>query len=163
LLQGPQCLGNFREWVERQVELHQSLTQFIVGDGKRIHGIVQSFARDLPKWRIGSHQRPQPRVLKLLFAPETGQSICVFTKGVLGAPGGRIKVEQRTVGIKDAGLWQTSLISGVLAVFCLLSCVVWTGFGTAIGRFIATPRARAVFNWAMAGLLVLSLVPVLWE
>lgn len=59
-------------------------------------------------------------------------------------------------------LWQTSVISGVLAAFCLLSCVIWAAFGTAIGRFIATPRARAAFNWAMAGLLVLSLVPVLW-
>jgi threonine/homoserine/homoserine lactone efflux protein len=60
-------------------------------------------------------------------------------------------------------VWQTSLIAGVLAAFCLLSCVIWAGFGTAIGRFIATQRARAVFNWAMAGLLVLSLVPVLWR
>jgi threonine/homoserine/homoserine lactone efflux protein len=59
-------------------------------------------------------------------------------------------------------VWQTSVISGVLAVFCLLSCVIWAAFGTAIGRFIATPRARAVFNWTMAGLLMLSLVPVLW-
>lgn len=58
---------------------------------------------------------------------------------------------------------QTSLISGVLAAFCLLSCVIWAGFGTAIGRFIATPRALTVFNWAMAGLLVLSLIPVLWK
>ena len=60
-------------------------------------------------------------------------------------------------------VWQVSLISGVLAAFCLLSCAIWAGFGTAIGRFIAAPRARAVFNWAMAGLLVLSLIPVLWE
>jgi threonine/homoserine/homoserine lactone efflux protein len=59
-------------------------------------------------------------------------------------------------------VWQTSLISGVLAAFCLLSCMIWAGIGTAIGRFIATPRARAMFNWAMAGLLVLSLIPVLW-
>jgi threonine/homoserine/homoserine lactone efflux protein len=60
-------------------------------------------------------------------------------------------------------VWQISLISGVLAAFCLMSCAIWAGFGTAIGRFIGTPRARAVFNWAMAGLLVLSLIPVLWK
>lgn len=59
--------------------------------------------------------------------------------------------------------WQAALISGILAAFCLLSCVVWAGFGTAIGRFIATPRALAVFNWTIAGLLVLSLIPVLWK
>jgi threonine/homoserine/homoserine lactone efflux protein len=58
-------------------------------------------------------------------------------------------------------LLQTSVIAGVLAVFCLLSCAVWAGFGTLIGRLITEPRARMVFNWLMAGLLVLSLIPVL--
>ncbi len=57
---------------------------------------------------------------------------------------------------------QTSVIAAVLAAFCLLSCVTWAGFGTVIGRFIANPRARMAFNWSMAGLLVLSLIPVLW-
>jgi threonine/homoserine/homoserine lactone efflux protein len=59
-------------------------------------------------------------------------------------------------------VWQTSVIAAVLAAFCLLSCVIWAGFGTVIGRVIAKPRARMAFNWSMAGLLVLSLVPVLW-
>jgi threonine/homoserine/homoserine lactone efflux protein len=58
-------------------------------------------------------------------------------------------------------LLQTSVIAAVLAAFCLLSCVVWAGFGTAIGRLIAEPRARMAFNWSMAGLLLLSLIPVL--
>jgi threonine/homoserine/homoserine lactone efflux protein len=58
-------------------------------------------------------------------------------------------------------LWpEIALIAVVLAVFCLLSCVVWTAFGTAIGRWLATRRARLAFNWAMAALLVASLVPV---
>jgi threonine/homoserine/homoserine lactone efflux protein len=59
-------------------------------------------------------------------------------------------------------LWQTGVIAAVLAVFCLLSCAIWAGFGTVIGRFIAGPRARMTFNWTMAALLVLSLIPVLW-
>jgi threonine/homoserine/homoserine lactone efflux protein len=59
-------------------------------------------------------------------------------------------------------LRETSLIAGVLAVFCLISCVIWAAFGAVIGRFLAEPRARTAFNWTMAGLLVLSLVPVLW-
>ena len=59
-------------------------------------------------------------------------------------------------------LRQTLVIAAVLAAFCLLSCVVWTGLGTVIGRLIAGPRARAAFNWSMAGLLLLSLVPVFW-
>lgn len=40
--------------------------------------------------------------------------------------------------------------------------VLWAAFGTGIGRLLATPRARKIFNWSMAGLLVLSLVPVFW-
>jgi threonine/homoserine/homoserine lactone efflux protein len=40
--------------------------------------------------------------------------------------------------------------------------VIWAGFGTVIKRFLADPRARIAFNWSMAGLLVLSLIPVLW-
>jgi threonine/homoserine/homoserine lactone efflux protein len=59
-------------------------------------------------------------------------------------------------------LLETLVIAGVLAAFCLLSCVIWAGFGTAIGRFIAKSRARMAFNWSMAGLLVLSLIPVIW-
>ncbi len=59
-------------------------------------------------------------------------------------------------------LWDVSVIAFVLVAFCLISCVVWAGFGTLIGRFIAKPRARLAFNWSMAILLVLSLVPVFW-
>jgi threonine/homoserine/homoserine lactone efflux protein len=59
-------------------------------------------------------------------------------------------------------LRETLVIAGVLAAFCLLSCVIWAGFGTAIGRFIAKSRARMAFNWSMAGFLVLSLIPVFW-
>src|SRR5262245_59671551 len=55
---------------------------------------------------------------------------------------------------------ESSAIALVLAVACLLSCVIWASFGAAIGRFLAGPGARRSFNYAMAGLLVLSLVPV---
>jgi threonine/homoserine/homoserine lactone efflux protein len=59
-------------------------------------------------------------------------------------------------------LWESTLIAGVLAFFCLLSTAVWAGFGTVIGRYLARPRQRRAFNWSMAGLLVLSLIPVFW-
>ena len=41
-------------------------------------------------------------------------------------------------------LWETSVIATVLAVFCLISVVIWAGFGTVIGRFLANPRAHRV-------------------
>jgi threonine/homoserine/homoserine lactone efflux protein len=57
-------------------------------------------------------------------------------------------------------LRETAVIAAVLAAFCLISVVIWAGFGAAIGRFLADPRARTAFNWLMAGLLLLSLIPV---
>jgi threonine/homoserine/homoserine lactone efflux protein len=57
-------------------------------------------------------------------------------------------------------LWQTSVIAGVLAAACLASAAIWAGFGSVIGRYLAAPRMRKAFNWSMAGLLALSLIPV---
>jgi threonine/homoserine/homoserine lactone efflux protein len=59
-------------------------------------------------------------------------------------------------------LAETALIAGVLAAACLASVVIWGAFGAAISRLIADPRARMAFNWSMAGLLAVSLVPVFW-
>jgi threonine/homoserine/homoserine lactone efflux protein len=64
--------------------------------------------------------------------------------------------------VADDMLLQTLVITGVLAGMCLASVVIWAGFGAAIARFLGTPRARRIFNWSMAGLLVLSLIPVFW-
>jgi threonine/homoserine/homoserine lactone efflux protein len=59
-------------------------------------------------------------------------------------------------------LWETSIIAVVNALTCLISVLIWAAFGAAIGRLLGNPRARLAFNWSMAGLLVLSLIPVFW-
>jgi len=59
-------------------------------------------------------------------------------------------------------LRETVIIATVNATTCLMSVVVWAGFGTLIGRYLSNFRARTIFNWSMAGLLVLSLVPIFW-
>lgn len=59
-------------------------------------------------------------------------------------------------------VWETAIIAAVLATFCFASVAVWGGFGAAIGRFLRNPRIRIAFNWSMAGLLVISLIPVFW-
>jgi threonine/homoserine/homoserine lactone efflux protein len=59
-------------------------------------------------------------------------------------------------------LLQTAVIAVVLAAACFISVALWAGFGAAIARFLGTPAARAAFNWSMAGLLVVSLIPVFW-
>jgi threonine/homoserine/homoserine lactone efflux protein len=57
-------------------------------------------------------------------------------------------------------LWESAVIAIVLAAFCLLSTILWAGFGAMIGRYLAAPRVRKAFNWSMAGLLALSLIAV---
>ena len=57
---------------------------------------------------------------------------------------------------------ETSVIAAVNSIACFVSVVVWAGFGALIGRYLRNPRVRTAFNWAMAGLLVLSLALVFW-
>lgn len=59
-------------------------------------------------------------------------------------------------------LAKTAVVSAVLVSTVFLSVTTWAAFGTAIGSYINEPRHRRVFNWFMAGLLVVSLIPVLW-
>ena len=59
-------------------------------------------------------------------------------------------------------LLQSLVIASVLAAACFASVVIWAAFGVAIARLLAGPRARMAFNWSMASLLVLSLIPVFW-
>lgn len=59
-------------------------------------------------------------------------------------------------------LGETLVIALVLAVVSLIAVVVWAAFGAMIGRFLGNPRVRMAFNWSMAALLVLSLIPVFW-
>lgn len=53
------------------------------------------------------------------------------------------------------------VIALVFGLVCYPSVSIWTACGVAIGRLLATDRALRAFNWTMAGLLVLSLAPVL--
>lgn len=63
----------------------------------------------------------------------------------------------------DDDTWrQTSIVAAVLAAACSLSVVLWAAFGASMSGYFATPWMRSAFNWSMAGLLVLSLIPVFW-
>ena len=50
-------------------------------------------------------------------------------------------------------------IAGVFTLVTFPTVALWTLFGTAIRRLLRSPRARTLFNWGMAALLVASLVP----
>src|SRR5262249_27777208 len=107
-------------------------------------------------WRIahagaggGANARTRP-IGFLEAAPFTWMNVKAWVSA-LGA------LATYTTANGDA-LTETALIAGVLAAFCLISSVLWAGFGAGIGRLLANRRARMVFNWSMAGLLALSLV-----
>ncbi len=44
-----------------------------------------------------------------------------------------------------------------------LSVVIWGSFGSAMSPYLSNERSRKLFNHLMAGLLVLSLIPVFWR
>ena len=58
--------------------------------------------------------------------------------------------------------WASLLLGAVTMLLVNYPCIsVWTLFGAMIGRWLQSPRALRVFNWCMAGLLLLSLWPLL--
>ena len=57
-----------------------------------------------------------------------------------------------------AVLWVVGLYVAVSAV----SVTSWTVLGQQMRRFLKNPARLRVFNWVMAGLLVATLIPVLW-
>jgi len=54
-----------------------------------------------------------------------------------------------------------AIIAVVFAAVNLPSVSLWTIAGQQLRRFLTSPARLRVFNWTMAGLLVLSLIPVL--
>ena len=62
------------------------------------------------------------------------------------------------------GHFQNVLVIAVLfGLICVPSVGLWAGFGTALQRFLKSPRHIRVFNVTMASLLVLSLYPIMTE
>jgi hypothetical protein len=89
--------------VQRQVRLHQRVAQGRIDAGAS-ERVVECVAGHLPKARVTAHQRAQPSVLKLLGAPQLGQSL-----GVLADPSAQtrdrgVHVEQRAVRVEYARL-----------------------------------------------------------
>ena len=57
-----------------------------------------------------------------------------------------------------AVLW----VAGTYVAMGCISTTTWTVIGQQLRRLLNRPARLRVFNWAMAALLVASLVPVLW-
>jgi len=56
-------------------------------------------------------------------------------------------------------LGEVLVMSLIFLLWTIPSASIWIYFGTVIGRLLHTPERLKAFNWFMAGLLLLSLVP----
>lgn len=61
----------------------------------------------------------------------------------------------------DGGLMAVTIVAVVFAATNLPSVSVWAAMGEALRGWLSDPARLRVFNWTMAGLLVVSLIPVL--
>jgi threonine/homoserine/homoserine lactone efflux protein len=61
----------------------------------------------------------------------------------------------------DGGVVQVMIVAGVFCAVNLPSVTVWAAMGEALRSFLSQPSRLRAFNWTMAGLLIVSLVPIL--
>ena len=62
--------------------------------------------------------------------------------------------------VTEPSIWAYAAVAGAFACVNLPSVSVWAGAGQAVRRWLEGPGRLKAFNWGMAGLLVLSLWPV---
>lgn len=62
--------------------------------------------------------------------------------------------------VVEPSVWAYAAVAGAFACVNLPSVSVWAGAGQAVRRWLDGPGRLKAFNWTMAGLLVLSLWPV---
>lgn len=58
------------------------------------------------------------------------------------------------------GVW---VVAAVFTAINLPSVGVWAAAGQGLRRWLSSPGRLRAFNWTMAGLLIASMLPVLWE
>jgi threonine/homoserine/homoserine lactone efflux protein len=58
---------------------------------------------------------------------------------------------------------QILALAGMALLITVASVCSWTLFGSVLRHFLHTQRRRRWFNYSMASLLVLSIIPVFWE
>ena len=64
------------------------------------------------------------------------------------------------LNVEQAVLPQAVMLALTFVGAAILGCLPWLAVGTLVGRYLKGNRARA-FNYAMAGLLIISVVPIL--
>lgn len=67
-----------------------------------------------------------------------------------------------TLYAADRDLASILWVAGTFAVLGTVSAFAWVTIGTGVRRLLADPVRLRVFNWIMAGLLIASMLPVLF-
>jgi threonine/homoserine/homoserine lactone efflux protein len=62
----------------------------------------------------------------------------------------------------DGALAQAAVFAILFTVVALPSCLPWLAFGAALQRYLGSPRAQRILNWAMAALLAGSTILLVW-
>lgn len=70
---------------------------------------------------------------------------------------------QTAFRMEELGIWSAFVVALVFMGVNLPSVAIWAVLGTRLRRWLSDRKRLTIFNWVMAGLLVLSLVPILWE
>jgi threonine/homoserine/homoserine lactone efflux protein len=65
--------------------------------------------------------------------------------------------------VESSLLLQVAALAGIALVVTVGAVTCWTLFGAMLRRYLHSERRRRHFNYAMAALLVLAIVPVFWE
>ena len=65
--------------------------------------------------------------------------------------------------VTESSVWAYLTVAVVFASVNLPSVSLWAFAGVKIRRLLSSPARLRAFNWTMAGLLVLSLIPVVWQ
>lgn len=63
----------------------------------------------------------------------------------------------------DQSLAALALVAGVFGLVNLPTVSLWAAAGQGLRRVLTSPARLRGFNWSMAGLLVASLLPVVWR
>jgi threonine/homoserine/homoserine lactone efflux protein len=66
-----------------------------------------------------------------------------------------------TAYVGEGGFGAVLTIAVVFAAINLPSVSLWAALGEVMRRWLQSPSRLRAFNWTMAGLLVVSLIPVL--
>ena len=65
--------------------------------------------------------------------------------------------------VESSLMLQVIALSAIAMVVTIGSVCTWTAFGAILRQYLHTEKRRRLFNYCMAGLLVLSIIPVFFE